>query len=86
MFGPDVKAVDVVQHPVVGLGHDRVGEEKLPAVANLPVDRGIANHADAMGVREEDRALEESGLADPGRAGHLAVAVQRKPGGEHRIE
>ena len=42
------------------------------------IDR-VAHHADAVGVGDHHRPFEEARLLDPGRAGHLAVAVQREP-------
>jgi hypothetical protein len=35
-------------------------------------------------VGDHDRTFDEAGLLDPGRAGHLAVAVERVPAAEHR--
>ena len=48
------------------------------------IDR-VAHHADAVRVGDHHRPFEEPGFLDPGRAGHLAVAVEREPAGEHRI-
>ena len=81
-----VKAVDVVQPAVVGFGDDRQ-PPRLQDVAtrDLPLNDRVAHDADAVRVGDRDRPLEQAALLDPGRAGHLAVAVQREPGGEHGI-
>src|SRR6185503_1931464 len=82
----DVKAVDVVEVAVVGFRDDRQ-QPRLRVLLALdrPLDRRVADDADAVRVGDEDRPLEKPGLFDPGRAGHLAVAVHREPAGEHLI-
>ncbi len=80
-----VKAVDVVQVPVVGLGDHRVRVVLVEeALGNLPPDDRVPHDADAVRVRDEDRSFEEPGLVEPVGAGHLAVAVQREPAAEDR--
>ena len=92
VFGLHVKAVHVVEHAVVGLGDQRIREPDVPdqrrevLVAIHPAERGVAHHADAAGVGDQDRRLEKAGLLHPVRAGHVAVAVQHVVRGEHRIE
>ena len=88
MFGFDVKTVDVVEVAVPGLGDHRqrppvAGGVRL-ALTNTPGDRRLVDRTDAVGVGDHDRALELAGLLDPGGAGHLAVAIERKPGTEDR--
>ncbi len=89
MFGLDVKAVGVVEKTVPGLGDHR----QRPPVAggvgvslgHSPRDHRVAGDADAVGVGDHHWTLEEPRLVDPGRAGHLAVAVEREPAREHRV-
>ena len=86
MFRLHVKSVDVVQRAVPRLGDDRQ-RPRLEESQMLggPLDRRVAHDADAMRIGDEYRTLEKARFLDPGRAGHLAVAVQRKPAGEHRV-
>ena len=93
MLTRDVKAVDVVEVAVVGLGDDRQCPEDVRlvrqrfemSVLDLPLDDRVAHDADGVRVGQHDRPLEKSGLGDPGGARHLAVAVQRVPAGEDRV-
>jgi hypothetical protein len=86
--GLDVKAVDVVEMAVPGLGDDRqrppVAGRVGGALAHAPGDHGVAHHADAVRVGQEHRPLQLPRLLDPGGAGHLAVAVQCEPSAEYR--
>ncbi len=88
VLGPHVKAVDVVEVAVPGLGHDGqrppVAARVRGACPHAPGDGGIAHDTDAVRVREQHRSLELAGFLEPGRAGHLAVAVEREPAAEHR--
>ena len=75
----DVKAVDVVEHPVPGLSHDR----EAPPVAGLRTpllqlvrDQRIAHDADAVRVGQGDRGGQHPGLANPLQTGQLTVAVE----------
>ena len=79
-----VLAVRVVQE-VEGLGHHRIGEDELPALGELPLERGVADDADAVGAGEEDRAFEEPRLLDPVDPGHVAVAVLVEGGGHDEV-
>ena len=79
-----VLAVGVVQE-VERLGDDRVGEHEVAAVLQLPLDRRVADRADAVGAGQQDRPFQEARLLDPVDAGHVAVAVQIERGRKHRI-
>ena len=79
-----VLAVRVVQE-VEGLGHHRIGEDELPSLGDLPLKSGVADHADAVGARQENRAFEKPGLLDPVDAGHVAVAVLVEGGGHDEV-
>ena len=89
VFGLHVESVDVVEIAVPGFGDDRkrppVAFHIGRAVLDLPGDDGVANHANAVRVGDHDGAIEESGVVDPGCAGHFAVAVEREPGGENGV-
>ena len=84
-----MKSVGVVQMAVPGFGHDRerprIAFLSAAAVFQSPGDNGIAHHAHAMRVRDHHRALEKARVLKPGRAGHLAIAIQGKPSAENRI-
>ena len=82
--GLHVFAVGVVQE-IKRLGDDRVGEHELPAVLQLPLNRRVANRADAVRARQQNRSLEKPGFLDPVDAGHVAVAVLIERRGKHRI-
>ena len=88
VLGLDVEAVDVVEMAVPGLGHDRqrppVARGIGPAGMQAFGDHRIADHANAVRVGQHDRPLELARFVDPGRAGHLAVAVEGEPAGEDR--
>jgi hypothetical protein len=84
---PDVHAVDVVEIAVPGLGHDReAAVEHLADPGAAPLDDRVPHHTHAVGVGDDDRVEQQAVVVDPGRAGHLAVAVQVEPAGEHRRE
>ena len=80
---PDMKTVDVVEVAVLCLGHDRqrppVATRIRLALAHAPGDDGVTYDTDAVRVREHDGSLQSAAFVDPGRAGHLAIAVQREP-------
>jgi hypothetical protein len=87
----DVESQHAVQHPVPGFRHQRVREPEVGLDGGVimmlghPGERGVAHHH-AEGVGDQDGGLQETGLLHPGRPGHLSVAVERVPPGEHRIE
>ena len=71
---------------VVGFRHDR----KPPGLQSVlltdfPLNDRVAHDAHAVRVGDRDGPFEQAALLDPRRAGHLAVAVQREPRGEHGI-
>ena len=82
VFRLHVKAVHVVEHTVIGFCDERIGEPDVRdkrreiLVAIHPAERGVAHHADAAGIRDQDRRLEKARLLHPMRAGHVAVAVE----------
>jgi hypothetical protein len=65
--GPDVLAVDVVERPVVGLGHYRQGPVLVVtgALLHLGGYEGVAHDAHAVGVGDPDGRGERAGLPDP---------------------
>jgi hypothetical protein len=71
-----MKTVDVVQPAVVGLG-DYGKRKRAPQqrVLRFPVDNGVPNCANAMGIGNCHRAIHESGFLKPGGASHFAIAV-----------
>jgi hypothetical protein len=82
---PHVEAVDVVQRPVVRLRDHRQPPRLEPGAAHLPPEHRVPHDAHAVRVRDRDRPLEDARLLQPGRPGHLAVAVEREPGAEHGV-
>src|SRR6266536_4868742 len=52
---------------------------------HLPGDNSIAYYADTVRIRDHHGSIQEAGVVHPGCAGHLAVAIERKPGREHSI-
>ena len=86
MLGSDVLPVDIVQHPVPGLGHHRKAPEELVRfpLPHLGGDQFVADHADAVRVGQSDRRAQRAGLPDPLQAGHLSVAIEAMAAGEKR--
>ena len=86
VLGPDVLAVDVVEHPVPRLADHGQAPPELPPppAADVGRDQGVADHAHAVRVGDGDRGGEHAGLPDPVQAGDLAVAVQPVAPGEQR--
>src|SRR5690349_7341258 len=82
-FG-DVKAVDVIQVAVPGLRHHRQATvEHSRDPRSSPLDNGVAHRSNAVGVGDA-YGIEQLGIViQPCRAGHLTVAVQAEPAGEH---
>ncbi len=84
--GLDVRAVDVVEVAVPGLGDD--GEQpalgEVAVAGDGPVDDAAVHGADGVGVGQPDGQGERAGLVQPGGAGHLAVAVEAVPPGGDR--
>ncbi len=84
-----VEAVDVVQPSVPGLGHYGKGPPVVIGadflVRDNPLNHGVADDADAMGVRNHHGADQKTGLLDPGGAGHFAISVQGPPPGHRGV-
>ena len=89
ILGFHVESVDVIQIAVPGLGHNwqgpRIPVLVRPMMFQTPGDHRITNDADAVRIRDHHGALEKTRLFDPGRAGHLAVAVLGEPSGKDRV-
>ena len=83
VLAADVEAGDVVQESVPGLGDHRQRPGAKTEVRLGPGDRRLVDRADAVGVRDEHRPLQDPPVADPGGSGHLSVPVQGEPVGEH---
>ena len=89
VFRFDVESVHVIQISVPGFGHDR----QRPPVAlligrrllNAPGNHRVAHHADTVRICDHHRAIQESGILHPGCSGHLAIAIEREPGGEDLV-
>src|SRR5262245_59368167 len=86
MFGLDEESVDVIEPTIGGLCDKWAGPAlKNCVLLNLPLDDRIAHDAHRMGVGAPNRTVETASLLHPGRAGHLAIAIERKPRGKYRI-
>src|SRR2546427_4950245 len=72
MDGLHVFAVCVVQR-IKRLGDDRVREDEVAAVPQLPLDRRVSDRADAMGASQEDWTFKKPRFLDPIDAGHVTV-------------
>jgi hypothetical protein len=72
----DVKPVDVVQPAIISLGDHRQRKWlKEKAFLGLPLNDRIPNDSNAVGVRDPNRAFQETRLFHPGRTGHFTVPV-----------
>jgi hypothetical protein len=80
-----MEAIDVIEHAVVGLRHDRQRPVGLGIGLELPRHDGIPHNAHAIRIGDQDRPGEEARFLHPGRPCHLPVAVERKPGGKYRV-
>ena len=80
MRAADRKAFDLVQPPVIGLGHHRQMERRPVPIGNL-ADR-IPHNANLIRVGNADRRTQQPLLGNPGHAGHFAIAVERMDAGE----
>ncbi len=85
----DVKSVDVIEPAVPCFRDDRqrppvTRRIRLPMI-DAPLNNGVAHNADAVRVGDHHGPFKKSGLFDPSRSGHFAVAVQRPPTGENGI-
>ena len=77
----DTRDPELPPHPVVGL------HEHADGVAALPLVQSPRGGPDASLelVTDHYRPFQHARLLDPGRAGHLAVAVEREPACEDRV-
>src|ERR1700694_681306 len=84
-----MESVDVVKIAIPSFRDYRKGPPVTlhigRAVLDLPRDDSVADHAHAVRVGDHDGTVEKSGVVDPGRAGHFAVAVEREPGRENSV-
>src|SRR5688500_768711 len=83
----DVKAIDVVKKPVVGLRHQR--QTRISGIAfsesalDVPFDYSISHNSDTVRVSNQNWSTQAAGLFQPGRSGHLPVAIQAVPRSKH---
>src|SRR5689334_4007135 len=84
MSGLYVLPVRVVEE-IKRFSHDGVGEDKAPAVLQLPLDGRVADRAHAVRAGQKNRSLEKPGLLDPVDACHIAVSVLIERRGKHWI-
>jgi len=82
----NVKAVDITQEAVVGLGDDRQ-QPRLRRVALLqrPLDERVAHHPDAVHVGDHNCTREKARLLGPSRPRHLTVAVENADTDEYWV-
>src|SRR5208283_3009147 len=83
------ESVDVVEVAIPGFGNHGQGPPIAfhvgLAALHLPGNDGVAHHAHAVRVGDHDGTIQEAGVFEPGRARHLAVAVEREPGAEDGV-
>jgi hypothetical protein len=89
VFRLHVKSIHVVQFIVGSLGDDRQRPEiaflvSRPAL-DSPGNDGIAHHSNAVGIRDHDWPIEQSGVVHPVDARHLAIPIQAEKSSEHGI-
>ena len=86
VLGCHVKAVDVVEVAVIGLGRDRQapGLPGADGTGDEPADGRVAGDTAGMSVGDGDRRLQLAGFLDPCDARHLSIAVQRVVRRPHR--
>jgi hypothetical protein len=76
---------NVPSHVSATMGKRPVVIAQVSIATHQPLDHRVAHHAHGMRVGDQHRTPQKPGLLDPGRAGHLAVAVQGEPARHHRI-
>jgi hypothetical protein len=81
----DVKAVDVVEPTIVGLGNNWQPPRLHSRFPDLPLQNRVAHDTNAVRVRDRNGSLEDAGLLKPRGPGHLAIPVQREPRTEDGI-
>src|SRR5262249_10293014 len=83
----DVKAINVVEKSVVSLGYQ--WQTRISGIAfaksslDVPFNHSVSHHSDAMGVRNQNWSAQATRLFEPGRSGHLSVAVHAVPRSEY---
>ena len=82
MLAADMEAVDVVQESVPGLGDHRQAPVRRVEVLLRPGDRRLVDRATLWVFVIITAPSRMPRSREPGGAGHLAVPVQREPGGE----
>src|SRR6185503_16171846 len=86
MFGFHKEGVDVIEPAIRCFRHKRTRPAlKDCAMFDLPLDDRIADHTNAVGVRDPNRTFKKAALFHPGRACHFAIAVEWEPGCENRV-
>ena len=50
---------------------------------DVPFNYSVSHHSDAVGVRNQNRSAQATRLFEPGRSGHLPVAVHAVPRSEY---
>ena len=79
--------LNVVEQSVIAFGDDRqrnvVASADRRVMLDYPADDTVGRASDVQRVGQHDRLLEVTGLIDPVRAGHLAVAVESEECGRH---
>src|SRR5277367_3150801 len=89
VFWLHVETIDVVQIAVPCLGNywkrPPILERNRRAMLELPIDHGVSDNADAVGVGDHYRPVEKSRFFDPGSACHFAIAVFGEPSRKHGI-
>jgi hypothetical protein len=84
MFLLDVEAVDVIEIAIPGFGHyGQAAVEHAWHPSPAPFDHRVANGAHAVGVGDGDGIQQQPVVFDPGRSGHLAVAIETEPSREN---
>ena len=84
-----MKAVYVIQISVPGFGD----YGKRPpiilgvgfATPHLPANDRVTHYADAVCIRDHDRTVDKSGVFDPMRSRHFAIAIQAEKAAEDSI-
>src|SRR5574341_138764 len=86
MFRLDEESVDVIEPAIGCFGYQWARPAlKDRTLLYLPSDNSIPHNTNAMGIRNSNRTFEEASFLQPGRACHLAVAVEGQPGREDRV-
>src|SRR6185503_14009196 len=80
MFRLDEESVDVIEPAIGGFCHQRARPTlKNRILIYLPLDDRVAHDTHGMCIRNPDRTFKKAAFLHPGRAGHLAVAIEWEP-------